>query len=405
GYYFEGIDSKPYRLWAIASCPEFLIAKSAKGQAPYRCVFWRSGTKASADTEKLTCEAVREEKNSSVKSTIKPVKMMAITDLGDKYAIRTEMVGEIKEEADDIVNQLEDQLSTLCRTIWKDPNIGSKDKHMACPPLLRSAGRLVNFSADCNSIPGINHACGHNLITTASVTAFLTLSRTHEELGIEGRVQLLGTPDEEGEGETPKPIKADAYKVLIGFGEQDILSKAATPAMDTTTLMVLPALGWRTVKVQCRVLRQAGGNPCVGSNALNAVVSAYNMLALLRQRIQSTDRIHSALVESGHVANIIPAYAKAGYYVRSAKLKGLRVLEEIVKNLVKAAALETGCEDKWRVGNVSYELTAIHAIIVIPAKNKAGRHSTGFAAAAGTKIAAKRTLIIGKLWHELESLP
>lgn len=75
-----------------------------------------------------------------------------------------------------------------------------------------SGGRLVNFNAEYDSLPGIGHACGHNLITTSSVTAFLTLAKTIEKLGIEGRVQLLGTPDEEGEGGKPKLIAAGAYK-------------------------------------------------------------------------------------------------------------------------------------------------------------------------------------------------
>lgn len=75
-----------------------------------------------------------------------------------------------------------------------------------------SGGRLVNFNAEYDSLPGIGHACGHNLITTSSVTAFLSLSMTLNKLGMPGRVQLLGTPDEEGDGGKVKLLEAGAYK-------------------------------------------------------------------------------------------------------------------------------------------------------------------------------------------------
>lgn len=61
-------------------------------------------------------------------------------------------------------------------------------------------------------LPGIGHACGHNLIATASLAAFLALQSTLTKFGVEGRVQLLGTPAEELGGGKIALIEAGAYK-------------------------------------------------------------------------------------------------------------------------------------------------------------------------------------------------
>lgn len=73
-------------------------------------------------------------------------------------------------------------------------------------------GRLINFNAEYDALPGIGHACGHNLIATSSITAFLALSFALKKFGIPGRTQLLGTPAEENGGGKAKLIDAGAYK-------------------------------------------------------------------------------------------------------------------------------------------------------------------------------------------------
>ena len=75
-----------------------------------------------------------------------------------------------------------------------------------------SGGPLINFNAEYDALPGIGHACGHNLITTSSVTAFLALSSALKKFGIPGRTQLLGTPAEENGCGKVQLIDAGAYK-------------------------------------------------------------------------------------------------------------------------------------------------------------------------------------------------
>jgi metal-dependent amidase/aminoacylase/carboxypeptidase family protein len=75
-----------------------------------------------------------------------------------------------------------------------------------------SGGRVVVFNAEYDALPGIGHACGHNLIATASIAAFLGVTAALKQASgkIPGRVRLLGTPAEEGKGGKAMLITAGA---------------------------------------------------------------------------------------------------------------------------------------------------------------------------------------------------
>lgn len=87
----------------------------------------------------------------------------------------------------------------------------------------------------------------------------------------------------------------------------------------------------------------AGGNPWEGINALDALVTSYNNVAVLRQQLLPEQRIHCAFMDTPKVANVIPAYTKAFWQVRSPSLKGLNSLVGKVRNCIEAGALATGC--------------------------------------------------------------
>lgn len=88
----------------------------------------------------------------------------------------------------------------------------------------------------------------------------------------------------------------------------------------------------------------AGGNPWDGINALDALVSSYNNVAVLRQQLLPDQRIHCAFIDTPQVANVIPEYTKAFWQVRSPTLKGLNSLLVKVRNCIEAGALATGCQ-------------------------------------------------------------
>ena len=59
-------------------------------------------------------------------------------------------------------------------------------------------GPTVAFVAEYDALPGLGHACGHNIIGTAATGAALAVQSIREE--IPGAIQLIGTPAEERGG-------------------------------------------------------------------------------------------------------------------------------------------------------------------------------------------------------------
>lgn len=75
-----------------------------------------------------------------------------------------------------------------------------------------SGGRLMVFCAEYDALPDIGHACGHNLIGVASLTAFLALASVLKATGQPGRIRILGTPAEEHGGGKLDLLKAGAFE-------------------------------------------------------------------------------------------------------------------------------------------------------------------------------------------------
>ena len=93
----------------------------------------------------------------------------------------------------------------------------------------------------------------------------------------------------------------------------------------------------------------AAGSPWEGVNALDAVVSAYVNISLLRQQILPSQRVHGVVVNGGERPNVIPGSASLHYYIRSPETKSLNVLTDKVIKCFEGAATATGCkvEFEW----------------------------------------------------------
>src|SRR5579859_2476175 len=69
----------------------------------------------------------------------------------------------------------------------------------------KEGGPSVAILAEYDALPGVGHACGHNLIAAGAAGAFVAAAAVAEALG--GEVVLLGTPAEEGGGGKIEMIK------------------------------------------------------------------------------------------------------------------------------------------------------------------------------------------------------
>lgn len=80
----------------------------------------------------------------------------------------------------------------------------SSDSHGQIP--------VIGFQSEMDALPGIGHACGHNLIAISGIAASLGLARAAKELDFSVRIVLIGTPAEEASGGKRLLLKRGAYK-------------------------------------------------------------------------------------------------------------------------------------------------------------------------------------------------
>jgi amidohydrolase len=214
-----------------------------------------------------------------------------------------------------------------------------------------SGGRIVVFCAEYDALPGMGHACGHNLVATSPLAAFLGASRVLLDLGLARRVRILGTPAEEGGGGKVKLIEAGAFEAPPG--EPPIAGAFMVHPMSAESLGLgsyAGLAGWRLIaseklRVEFRGrTAHAAGDPWNGLNALDAAVAAHNNVAMLRQQIRPDERIHGAFEDGGAAPNVVPEYTRMNWCVRSSTVKRSKVLLKRVKRCFEAGAAAAGCE-------------------------------------------------------------
>lgn len=197
-----------------------------------------------------------------------------------------------------------------------------------------SSGPRVVICAEYDALPGVGHACGHNIIAASSVGAGIALAGLVEDLGI--RVTVLGTPAEESGGGKINLIEKGAFDDAVAAM---LIHPSPINVADPRLLAA------QTLTVEFTGLEaHAAAAPQVGVNALDAAVQAYNNVSTLRQHFGPGDRVHGVIDEGGLAPNIIPAYTKSRWIVRAETAKRFDELRAKVLNCFEAAAKATGCE-------------------------------------------------------------
>jgi metal-dependent amidase/aminoacylase/carboxypeptidase family protein len=253
-----------------------------------------------------------------------------------------------------------------------------------------------------------------------------------------GQVIIFGTPGEEGTGGGKiQLLNAGAYKnVDISLiSHPGILNNS--PRVRTTAFARLE------VEYFGRAAH-AANSPWLGVNALDALVLAYNAVAVLRQQTMPTDVIGMSITNGGAAPNIIHAYAAGACVLRAASVSRLHVLQEKVSACFRAGAEATGARVEikltpgyadhvpnlllaasytkyWNLlpdvpeplvpsgdqftfvkastdqGNISYAMPSVNASFSIPPGPLCGPpHTPDFERSSATKEAFDRALRVGK---------
>jgi amidohydrolase len=203
-----------------------------------------------------------------------------------------------------------------------------------------SGGPRIALLAEYDALPGLGHACGHNLIASASIGAALAL-RSQSGLA-SGELLVIGTPAEEGGG--GKILLADA-----GVFEGVDAALMFHPGRRTMVTRGALAASRLTMRFYGRAAHAASA-PEQGINALDACILTFNAINALRQHTKDETRIHGIISHGGTAANIVPDFAEAKFSIRHRLLAEALELKERVMAAARGAAAAVGARVEFEAG-------------------------------------------------------
>src|SRR5262245_21777060 len=172
-------------------------------------------------------------------------------------------------------------------------------------------GPTIAIMCEYDALPGIGHACGHNVIAASGAGAGAALAVARGVLP-KGRVQVIGTPAEEGGGGKCRLIKAGVFK--------DVDAAMMIHGFDRTMLhQDLLGIVRGTFEFTGKA-SHASADPWEGVNALDAVIATFNAVSMMRQQVRPDCRIHGIITNGGAAANIINEYASAIFLVHAPRI-------------------------------------------------------------------------------------
>lgn len=287
-----------------------------------------------------------------------------------------------KEQAAERVDEIAETVTGISRWMYEHPELAYQEFESSArlARALESSGFEVEFPAygldtafaaragregphvvvcaEYDALPGVGHACGHNIIAAAAVGAGHALVPMVDDLGI--RLTVLGTPAEEHYGGKVDLIHAGAFE------DVDAAMMIHPSPGDVVDPRVI-AVAHLDVHFRGKAAH-ASSFPHLGINALDAAVQGYVNVSTLRQRLYATDKVHGIIAEGGEAPNVVPDYTRSSWYVRAEHRTRLDELLPDVLACFEGAATATGCSVEVEEVGHTYDdmisdplLTALYA--------------------------------------------
>jgi amidohydrolase len=210
----------------------------------------------------------------------------------------------------------------------------------------RSAAPEIALLAEFDALPGLGHACGHNLIATAALGAGLALRSLMDS--IEGSLMIAGAPAEEKVGGK------------IAFVENGVFKDTAAAMMvHPRGATQLGRMFLATTNIEMIFQGKsshAAAAPEKGINALDACIATFNGTNALKKHLRDDARLHGVILDGGTAANIVPERARAVFSVRARDRVYLEQTIAIVSACAIAGALMAGATVETNVLPICAEM-------------------------------------------------
>ena len=201
----------------------------------------------------------------------------------------------------------------------------------------RGEGPHIAIVSEYDALPGLGHACGHNLISAASVGAGIAVKEAMEKFDIHGTVSVVGGPAEEGGGGKIKLLEAgclDDIDAAMAVHPTSAVSRVAGGSN---------ASCWYYCEYDGKSAH-SGNRPWEGINALDAALLFFNALGYARQMVRDGVRMRANITEGADsaVGSIID-HTKVACNISAPSYAMLMEACERVERCFEAGAAGTGC--------------------------------------------------------------
>ena len=193
----------------------------------------------------------------------------------------------------------------------------------------------IAMLAEYDALPGLGHACSHNLIGTIAATAGIAVKEALPDAAA-GNVYVMGCPFEEGGGGKIFMVRegvfdpADVSLMWHGGNKVQVGSPNIAAGMMTYTFTGRSA--------------HTGATPHKGINAGDAAMLLFAGVNALRQHVTSDVRVSGFIANGGVAVNTVPDHTEVRMMARGASHLTLQGVIDRVHDCARGAALMTGCE-------------------------------------------------------------
>lgn len=200
------------------------------------------------------------------------------------------------------------------------------------------AAILVEYDA----LPGLGHACGHNVHGSMSILAALALAEHKDKFP--GKLHIIGTPAEEEDGKKIGMSAKGAFDGLsLAVMNHSWSGPVSTPDMDLLGL-------------QCYILEftglsaHAAAGPWNGHSALAAARKFLDLVDARRESFTGDIRFNGVILDGGKYPNILPDRAVVRLEYRADSRAKMSMLHDIMHKCARGVCIALDCEYTCRKG-------------------------------------------------------
>ena len=203
-------------------------------------------------------------------------------------------------------------------------------------------GPSVGILTEYDALPGLGHACGHNVHGSMSLLAALALADLKDHFS--GKVVVFGTPAEEEDG------------AKVGMAAQGAFDGLAAAIMFHSWSGGVSNADMDVLSLRCYIAKFTGAaahavaGPWKGHSALAAARKFLDLIDARRECFTPDIHINGVIIDGGQYPNILPGEATVRLEIRTDSQAKLEQMDEVVRKCAQGSCIALDCEVEFTKG-------------------------------------------------------